>query len=43
MLKPFMVTIPGKIIGQIGCSDMKNNWEDIQVFGQIENGTVCTL
>ncbi|MDF2865904.1 MAG: metG [Clostridia bacterium] len=41
MLKPFMVTIPNKIIGQIGCSELKNSWEDIQEFGQIPNGTVC--
>jgi len=41
MLKPFMVTIPEKIIGQIGCSSMKNSWDDIQVFGEIENGTTC--
>ncbi len=41
MLKPFMVTIPNKIIGQIGCLKLKNSWEDIQEFGQIPNGTVC--
>lgn len=41
MLKPFMVTIPNKILGQVGCIALENNWEDIQVFGQIPNGTVC--
>jgi methionyl-tRNA synthetase len=36
-----MVRIPEKIIAQLGCSNLKNNWEDIQVFGQIPNGTRC--
>lgn len=41
MLKPFMITIPNKIISQIGCDNLKNNWEDIQVFGSIQDGTIC--
>lgn len=41
LLKPFMVTIPDKILSQLGCTNMKNNWEDIQDFGQIANGTKC--
>jgi methionyl-tRNA synthetase len=41
MLKPFMVTIPNKIISQIGCDSLENNWQDIQEFGQIPNYTKC--
>lgn len=41
LLKPFMVTIPEKIIAQLGCSNLENNWQDIQTFGQITNGTKC--
>lgn len=41
LLKPFMVRIPEKIIAQLGCSSLENNWQDIQVFGQIPNGTIC--
>ncbi|MEG1705775.1 MAG: methionine--tRNA ligase [Clostridia bacterium] len=41
MLKPFMVTIPEKIITQIGCNNISNNWEDIQIFGNIPDGIIC--
>jgi methionyl-tRNA synthetase len=36
-----MVTIPEKIIAQLGCSNLENNWQDIQTFGQITNNTKC--
>jgi methionyl-tRNA synthetase len=42
MLKPFMTVIPDKIIKQLGCYNLENNFESLNEFGKILNNTKCS-
>ncbi|MEG1008479.1 MAG: methionine--tRNA ligase [Clostridia bacterium] len=41
MLKPFMTTVPDKILTDLGCDNLDNNLDSINNFGMIKNNTIC--